>query len=336
MNKIKVKAPANIAFIKYWGRYDHKLFLPLNPSISMSLSTCHTITEAELIDGEEDIVEIKFYKQKEYKRIMPGNDIKETDLFSQIERIRNIKGQSKKVHIKSENSFPADAGIASSASGFSALTGALLLVYGLGNKFEDKKEFSKEIRLCGSASAARSGYGGFVELLAGKEHDESYAVQLFDENYWQLYDIICVIDPLKKKVSSSKGHESSTSSPFMKARLAELPERISLLKRAMKEKDLTTLGGLIEEDAISMHTVMMTQKPSLLYWNSGTLSIIHQLKELREINNILGYFSIDAGANVHVITDKENLNKLLPLLKTNDYIDEIIVDKVGKGVEIIN
>jgi len=336
MNKIKVKAPANIAFIKYWGRYDHKIFLPLNSSISMSLSTCHTITEAELIDGNEDIVEIRFYNQKDYTRILSGKDIKEADMFAQIERVRKMAGSSKRVHIKSENSFPADAGIASSASGFSALTAALLLVYGLDSKFNDKKEFSKEIRLCGSASAARSGYGGFVELLAGKKHDESYAVQLFDENHWDLFDLVCVVDPLKKKVSSSKGHENTTSSPFMKARLEELPERISALKIALKEKNLMRLGELIEEDALSMHTVMMTQKPSLLYWNSGTLSIIQQLKELRETKNILGYFSMDAGANVHVITDKTNMDKLLPLLKSNKFIDEIIIDKVGKGVEIIN
>lgn len=335
MKKVKVKAPANIAFIKYWGRFDHKIFLPLNSSISMSLSACHTITEAELIEGNEDIVEIKFYNQKAYTRIQPGKDIKEANMFAQIERIRNMAGIANKVHIKSENSFPADAGIASSASGFSALTAALLLVYGLETIFKDKKEFSKEIRLCGSASAARSGYGGFVELLSGKEHDESYAVQLFDETYWQLYDLVCVVDPLKKKVSSSKGHEKSTSSPFMKARLEELPDRIAALKQALKEKDLVRLGELIEEDALSMHTVMMTQKPSLLYWNSGTLSIMHLVKELRDYNNIYGYFSMDAGANVHVITDQNNLNKLLPLLKTNEFIDEIIIDKVGKGVEVL-
>jgi len=336
MTKIKVKAPANIAFIKYWGRYDHKLFLPLNSSISMSLSACHTITEAELIDGNEDIVEIRFYNQKDYTRIVPGKDIKEADMFEQIKRIREMAGSAKHVHIKSENSFPADAGIASSASGFSALTAALLLVYGLEDKFQDKKEFSKQIRLCGSASAARSGYGGYVELLAGKEHDASYAVQLFDENHWQLYDLVCVVDPLKKKVSSSKGHENTTSSPFMKARLDELPARIAALKQVLKEKDLQHLGELIEEDALSMHAVMMTQKPSLLYWNSGTLSIMQQVKDLRDSQNILGYFSMDAGANVHIITDEANLGKLLDSLKTNQFIDEIIVDKVGKGVEVID
>jgi diphosphomevalonate decarboxylase len=335
MKKIKVKAPANIAFIKYWGRYDHKLFLPLNPSISMTLSSCHTITEAELISDDKDIVEIKFYNQKAYTQILPGKDIKEGDMFSQIERIRKLAGSTKHVHIKSENSFPADAGIASSASGFSALTAALLLVYGLDEQFNDKIEFSKQIRLCGSASAARSGYGGFVELLTGKEHDDSYAVQLYDENYWELYDLVCVVDPLKKKVSSSKGHENTSSSAFMKARQQELPERIKALKTALQQKDLPSLGELIEQDALSMHAVMMTQTPSLLYWNSGTLSIIHQLKDLRDSQQIYGYFSMDAGANVHVITNKTNLDKLLPLLQANKAIDEIIVDKVGNGVEII-
>lgn len=333
MKKISVIAPSNIAFIKFWGRRDDKLCLPMNSSISMSLNNCFTITTIERSKKyTEDIVEIRSYKEEKYKKLVVS-DIKDQNIFDQIERIRKLSGIKEKVYIRSQNSFPANSGIASSASGFSALTSALLLVYKQEHLFNNKKELSKLVRLCGSGSAARSVYGGIVELKTGRTHDESYAVQLYNSEYWDLVDIVCIIDSSSKKVSSSKGHLKSHSSEFEKARQVGLRNRLKQIKQAIKNKELERLGELIEADALSMHAVMMTQTPSLLYWEPGTISVMKQVIDLRG-KDILGYFTIDAGANVHVITDSKNLEKLLPYLKKNEYVKDMIVNRPGKDVYI--
>lgn len=332
MKKVTAIAPANIAFIKYWGRTDNKLFLPLNPSISMTMDKCLTKTTG-FIDSniKDDLIEIKEFNSNEFIKLDKVNNIKAHDVYNQIERIRNLSDIKGKVHIYTENSFPSDSGIASSASGFCALTACLLNLFERQDLFIDKKEFSKQVRLCGSGSAVRSVYGGFVEFTSGETHEESYAVQLYDENFWDLYDLVCIVDPSKKKVSSSKGHMDSNTSPFMKARQIELSDRIKEVKKALSKKDLPSLGKCIEEEAISMHAVMMTQKPPLFYFEPGTISIIKQLIDLRKEKYILGYFTIDAGANVHVITDRANLTNLQMELEKNPFIKSIIVNKPFKG-----
>ena len=157
--KITTIAPANIAFIKYWGRADHKLFLPRNNNISMNISGCLTTTIIEIDDTlKEDQVKVRFHG-KDYVELKKDS-IKARNVFDQIERIRLLANSDQKVVIKSENNFPADAGIASSASSFTALTAALLLVFGLDEMYEDKEELSRQIRLCGSGSAIRSAMDG--------------------------------------------------------------------------------------------------------------------------------------------------------------------------------
>jgi len=335
MKKVTVIAPANIAFIKFWGRLDDELFLPLNSSISMSMSNCLTTTTAMLDpDLKEDMVEIKSNNEKEYQQIQKNGEIKDKNIFEQIARIRNLSDIKTKVRIRTFNSFPANSGIASSASGFSALTAALLLIYGLRDKFADKQELSRQVRLCGSASAARSVYEGVVELLAGKTHEQSYAVKLYDKNYWDLIDLVCIIDPGKKKVSSSQGHLKSSSSHFMTARQAELPQRIKDCKLALKNKDLKLLGEVIEADALSMHAVMLTQEPALIYWEPGTISVMKQLISMREDKGLFAYFTMDAGANVHVITTAKYQTQVLKELKTNPFIKDIIVNSAGEGIKI--
>ncbi len=332
MSKIvTTKSPANIAFIKYWGRKDHKLFIPANDNISMTMSGCNTVSSAILRDDlETDLVEVKFFEQ-EYKVLEPST-IKARDLFAQIERIRKLSGKNAKVHIRTENNFPADAGIASSASSFSALTAALLLVYGLEELYEDKVELSRQIRLCGSSSAVRSAMGGFVELETANDSEGAHCVQIADENHWDLVDIVAVVDPEKKRVQTSEGHELADTSPYFRTRIVEMQQRIVATRQAIIAKDFLTLGPLIEADTISMHSVMMTQDPPLIYWGPGTLSIMHELQEWRTNDNVHAYFSIDAGPNVHVICLKQDAAEVQARLNKNKYVKWTIYNEPCAGV----
>jgi diphosphomevalonate decarboxylase len=333
MKKITIQSPANIAFIKYWGQTRENIFIPRNNNISMTLSGCQTITTIERNpDLKEDLIEL--HNGNEYAPLLQDT-AKGKKAYEQIDRIRKMSGSTDKVYIKSKNTFPSDAGIASSASGFSALTGALLITFDQIEKWKDKRELSKEVRLSGSASAARSVYGGFVELLAGTTHDESYCIQIADEHSWNVVDIVAIVSSEKKKVSTSEGHVLADRSPYFETRLIEMQNRIKTTRRAIKEKNIRDLGPCIEADTISMHAVMMTSKPPAYYWAPGTLAVMNEVIYQRETNKIEAYFSIDAGANVHVICEKKDAEKVQKYLEALTLVQKTIYNEPCEGTHEI-
>jgi len=329
--KSTVISPANIAFIKYWGQKDKELFLPYNNSISMNLSNCTAKTTVEFQDNlEEDIIEIKFFEQ-DYKKLENEKGEKQELIFNQIERVRKLANINKKVYIKTENTFPADAGIASSASGFSALTTALLKAAGLNEIVKNKKELSKYIRLCGSGSAVRSVHDGFVEFIAGDDHDSSYAEQIADEDHFDIVDLIAIVSKNEKKVSSTAGHLLAETSPYFDTRIKEMQFRINDCRKAILEKDFSLLGKCIEEDSISMHSVMMTSVPPIFYWNKGSMEIMNKVLEWRN-EGLESYATLDAGSNVHVICQKKDSKVLKKKLEEISEVIFVIENEPCKGV----
>ncbi len=294
-------APANIALIKYWGRKDAKLRLPANPSISMNLSACITTTTVEFSsDFENDVVTEGFDNRR---------------ILDHIDRIRNMAGKKESVHIVTNNSFPTSAGIASSASGFAALTVAAATAL---NLQLSEKELSALARL-GSGSASRSIPDGFVKW------EGEYAHSLYPPDWWDLLDIIVILATKAKKISSSVGHDRAGSSPFFLKRLEALPERIARLETALKTKNFPMLGQVIEEDCLDMHHVMQTQAPPLQYWNEKTKEV------LKMIRGLPAHFTIDAGSNVHVICEAKNEENVIRKLRKY----QLIVNKPALGAHII-
>jgi len=332
MQKITVTAPANIAFIKYWGNTDDNL--PLNSSISMTLDHCMTTTTAEHTDAQENSILIA--DDQDVFHELSTADIKGKKAYEQVERIRNMSGTKDFLKITTKNSFPSNTGIASSASGFAALTAAAVLAYGMNDFFEDKKELSKLVRQSGSGSAARSVYGGFVELLTGKNSEDAYAVQLADEKHWGLCDIVAIVNGSSKKISSSEGHRSARTSPYFETRLAEMDSRINLTREAIKEKDFEKLGIATERDTISMHMIMMSSQHPLYYWESGTIEVMKHVIAWREQEHIQIYFSIDAGANVHVICEEKNVDEIEIRLNALDSVIKTISNRPTTGVHTIS
>lgn len=299
----------------------------------MTMSGCKTTTTIELIKEKEDVVEVKFHGRGFQK--LDTSTTKNKNIFQQIQRIRLLAKSDKKVHVKSENNFPSDAGIASSASGFAALTAGLLTVYGLKEKFDDKVELSRQIRLCGSGSSVRSAFGGFVEFQAGNDHESSHAIQIADEYHWDLVDIVAIINKEKKKYGSSEGHTLAESSPYLKTRLIEMQERVKKTRQAILDKDIKTLGPLIEQDSTSMHAVMMTSSPPLFYWEPGSIDIMKKIMQWREEEGLKAYFTLDAGPNVHVICEKKDTREVEKRLKANPYVKWTIYNEPCEGVKQI-
>jgi len=336
VHKATAIAPANIAFIKYWGVSNKKLIIPANDSISMNLSNCVTTTTVEFSPlFEKDSVKIKFFEDAENIQNIKAQEISGKPLekvMALITRVRNIKQIDWPVKIVSHNSFPANAGIASSASGFAALTLAASSALGLGWE-HNKKKLSIETRLSGSGSACRSIVGGFAYWQQGQDSDNSYAYQLHDINYWNLVDLVVVVSCESKEISSKEGHVLAHTSPYYQARLQELPQRICAIKEAMKQKDFQTFGELLEQEAISLHTICMTSRPPIFYINNKTFEIIEAVRSWRK-EGLLGYFTIDAGPNLHIICQKKDAKKLQSKLQNLPSTLFTIVNTPCQGAKI--
>lgn len=296
-------APANIAFIKYWGRKDAKLRLPYNPSISMNLSECVTTTTVEFSrDFEADSVTEGFGTER---------------ILKHIDRMRKLAGSNEKVRVITQNSFPKSTGIASSASGFAALTVAAAAALGL---TLSEKELTMLARL-GSGSACRSIPDGFVKW------EGEFAYSLYPPDYWDLRDILVIIENKAKDVSSSAGHDAAPTSPLFQKRLQALPSRIARCEHALRTKDFIALGQVIEEDCLDMHRVMQTQTPPLYYWNENTKLVMRDIKK----SGLPVYFTIDAGPNVHVICEAKDEKRVVECLKNW----KIIVNKPAEGAHLV-
>lgn len=320
-------APANIAFIKYWGMRDSNLTLPYNGSISMNLDACTTTTSVQLApELTADEVTLQFYGQPPQTATGSARQ----RVVDHLNRLRALAGVATALRVTSANTFPADAGIASSAAGFAALTLAATAALGLQ---PDTRELSRLARLSGSGSAARSMPTGFVEWYNGDD-ESSYAASIAPPDHWQLADVVAVVDTKAKKVGSAENHRLAASSPHFATRLDELPARLDAVREAVQARDLERLGPLVEADAISMHVVCMTQQPPSFYWKPGTLAVMEAIRSWREMG-LAAYYTMDAGANVHVLCEGRDRHEVQQRLEALPDVQFTLVNLAGPGARLV-
>lgn len=331
MSKTTVSAPANIAFIKYWGARDLDQALPMNPSISMTLEECVTQCTAEVLDGEKDEIWIS---EPDGGFGSPEPDFARR-MVNHLDNIRDWAKSEARFRVATRNNFPGAAGLASSASGFAALT--LAAVGAVGKKDTPIEELSRLARRSGSGSAARSVLGGYVQWPAdakGKGDDEaqSYATQLADAGHWELRDVIAVVEIGPKIVSSRDGHKLAHSSPYYTKRQELIPARLEKVRQAIKEADLSLLGPVLEEEAVDLHLIAMSSHPPIFYWSPGTVAVLRAVRELRQ-EGLQAWATMDAGANVHVICDPDSEDDVADRLEDLPAVGFVIRDGVGDGPE---
>jgi len=330
MSKTTVQAPANIAFIKYWGARDLERAVPRNPSISMTLESCATRCTVELLpDGAKDEV---WLSEPDGGFRPPPHEFHER-MLRHLERIRAWAKSQAAFRVATKNGFPTAGGLASSASGFAALTMAAAGALGRGGA--SRRELSRLARASGSGSAARSLYGGFVEWPAPGERssDDPAAEQIAGPDHWEeLCDVIAVVEIGPKVVSSIEGHRRALTSPYYEKRQELLPARLEEVRRAIAAKDIERLGPVIEEEAIDLHLIAMSSLPPIFYWSPGTVGVLRAVRELRQ-EGIQAYATMDAGANVHVICEDESVDDVASRLDSLPVVGFVIRDGVGPGPE---
>jgi|TARA_B110000046_G_scaffold27191_2_gene27478 diphosphomevalonate decarboxylase len=335
------QTPSNIALVKYWGKSEPQL--PKNASISFTLNNCHTITTIEFskIETTAEVVFDLFFEGKEKEEFKP----KIAAFFKRVQEYCPYVFDYKMI-INSENSFPHSSGIASSASGLSAIAMCLMsleqkLNPNLTQEFIHKK--ASFLARLGSGSASRSIEG---PLVVWGEHPEiagssdvygvqfPYKVHSVFENY---QDAILLVDKGEKQVSSTVGHNLMHAHPFAENRFKQANENLSKMSKILQEGDRKAFINLVESEALTLHAMMLTSNPYFILMKPNTLSIIHKIWEFRATQNSNICFTLDAGANVHVLypfSEKEKVNRFIENeLAQYCQKKQYILDAVGLGAK---
>lgn len=325
--KATVVAPANIAFIKYWGVREPRGAIPWNRSLSMTLRHCATRTTVTSLEaGAADEVLVRTAAGLEPAAVEFASRV-----VTHLDRLRDWAGVRTRFRVATANSFPMGAGLASSASGFSAL--ALAVAAALERQVSPRQASLLAWR-SGSGSAARSVIGGFVEWPAAGD-EENAAAQLLPETHWDLRDVIAIVDASEKRVSSRQGHRLATTSPYFERRLAELVDRLRRVRTALEQRDFAALAPVVEEEAIDLHLIAMSSRPPIFYWRPATLGILERVRDLRR-EGIEVCATMDAGANVHLICTPSAESLVVAELQRLPGLQEIIRDRVGPGPERVD
>ncbi len=313
---------SNIAFVKYWGNRDGARRIPLNDSVSMNLDHATTTTTVEfdpqLSDDQVDLNGVA------------ANENARQRVLAHLDRVRGLAKLENKARVESRNSFPTGTGIASSASGFAALT--LAATHAAGLEFSER-ELSALARL-GSGSASRSIPAGFVEWITSSDPHNSYAVSIAPPDHWDVRDVIAVVSTEDKSVGSTEGHAGATSSLFLPERLNALPVRLHRVRRAILNRDLALLGPAIEEEAIELHFIAMTSHPPIYYWSPGMVRVIQALQRWRA-DGLAVYFTLDAGPNVHLICEGKDAEQVAARAREVDEVQQVIVNAPGGAARLV-
>ena len=302
--RIGWSCPSNIAIVKYWGKKRGQI--PMNPSLSMTLKEARTSTYIEYhFDPGITHPEIQFQFKGEKADVF-GDRIR--SFIRSIEPLVPAIARTS-LRIESHNTFPHSSGIASSASSMGALAMCLVQIENQVCRTDDAAGFLRKasfIARLGSGSASRSIYPEFA--LWGASDDwtgssDEYAIPLhgIHETFNQMKDTILIVESGQKKVSSRQGHALMEQNPYSNTRFQQARTNLGRLKPILGEGNWKGFIEIMEEEALSLHAMMMTGRPGYLLMQPGTLSILQKVREFRQDTGYRIGFTLDAGANVHLI-----------------------------------
>lgn len=320
--KATAQASSNIAFIKYWGNRDAARRVPLNDSLSMNLDHATTTTTVEF-DPQLSQDEVGIGDR-------PVSEAGRARVVTHLDRVRALAKMETCARVESHNTFPTGAGIASSASGFAALTVAAAQAAGLDLPERELTMLARQA----SGSACRSVPAGFVEWVTGAETESSYAVSIAPPEHWDLHDVIAIVSTEEKQVGSTEGHGAALTSPFLQERLTALPVHLHRVRRAILAKDLALLGPAIEEDAIELHFIAMTSRPPIYYWSPAMVRVIQAVQRWRA-EGLAVYFTLDAGPNVHLICEGKDAGQVTSLARQVPEVLQVMDNAPGGPAHVV-
>lgn len=306
-------AHPNIALIKYWGKQPGPGNIPATPSLSITLDNLESVTSVE--DAEQDSI------------VLDGAERHDAKIDGYLELLRS-KFPIAPLKITSDNNFPTAAGLASSASGFAALTVAINQHCGLGMTSDELSDYSRQA----SGSAARSIYGGFVRL----GEPDWIAKPLLDERNWPLSVVIAITDTRAKTVSSSAGmSRSAETSAYYPTWVSSTADDFVEAHQAVANQDFDHLAALSENSCLKMHAVMSTSIPAMIYWRPASIACIEAIRGLQK-DGLKVFFTIDAGPQIKAVCLPEHSAQVTESLSQVPGVLSTTTVGLGAGARIIS
>jgi diphosphomevalonate decarboxylase len=324
MTSAKARAGANVALVKYWGKADARLNVPAVGSISVTLDALWSETEVhfDAALAADDLV-LDGVRRPEQR----------TKVSACLDLLRARAGVGTCALVVSRNNFPTGAGLASSASGFAALVTAAAAALGLELTPRERSIFARR----GSGSAARSIFGGYVEMHAGTAADgqDSFAEPLLAAAEWPLEVVVAVTALGEKDVGSTSGMERSAhSSPYYKEWVATQPHDLDVARAAIETRDFAALAEIAEHNCLKMHAAAIAAAPPLLYWNGATVECLHTVRRLRR-DGVPVFFTIDAGPQLKAICHPAARPAVEAALRELPGVLALMTSGLGGGAELV-
>ncbi|TDJ40506.1 MAG: diphosphomevalonate decarboxylase [Gammaproteobacteria bacterium] len=312
------RAQPNIALIKYWGKRDRVNNLPAVGSISVTLADLYTemcVSLDETLASDRLVV----------------NELENAAMLPRISAcLDNVVGRSRRyAQIDSRCNFPVAAGLASSASSFAATVVAASAASGSTSSTAELASLAGR----SSGSAARSLYGGFVELR-NTPGDVSVET-ILDGDQWPLKVIIAVTSEGPKPVNSGEAMEiSRKTSPFYSSWLENQSDDLDVARAAIREQDFEKLAGVCEHNCLKMHSVMWASRPAIVYWNSATLNCMQTVRDLRSTGSAV-FFTIDAGPQLKAICLESDEQRVREALSATTGVVDVLSSGLGDGARLL-
>lgn len=320
LHSATVRAHANIALAKYWGKADTSRNLPAVPSLSLTLAGMRTTTE------------VTFAPELGCDELVLGG---KADLGKALARaskllneVRGLAQVTTFARVRSHNDFPTAAGLASSASGFAALALAATRALGLDLPIERVSALAR----AASASAARSLFGGFVELGASAES----AARVAPPEHWSLKMLVAVTSEAAKDTGSTDGMQhTARTSPYYASWVADAPRLFAEVKAAVLARDFERLAPAVEHSAMMMHASMLAASPALIYFRPATLAVIEAVRAQRR-NGTPACFTIDAGPHVKVLVEASQAQALGRALANVEGVLRVLESEPGPDATVLD
>ena len=319
-------AGTNIALVKYWGKRDAALNLPAAGSLSLTLDGLGTRTSVRFSDTlDADTLSLNGV----------AADARATArVASFLDRVRARARSTARAEVTSENNMPTASGLASSASGFAALAVAATRAAGLAPSPAELSELSR----LGSGSAARSIFGGFVEMARGDRADGRDAVAApvaGGESWADVRLVVAVTSNAAKAIGSTEAMErTSRTSPYYAAWIASVDGDLAEARAAVSARDLPRLGAVAERSALRMHASAMAADPGIVYWTPATLAAMETVRALRAAGTA-AYFTIDAGPHVKVLCAAAYAPAVADALLRTPGVLRTVVASPGRGARMV-
>ena len=292
-------APINIALVKYWGKRDEELHLPMSTSVSMRGKNLGSKTKISISNQDTFLINNSTYSNTTNR------------IFAFLNLFRNALNIKQNFQIETHNNFPTAAGIASSASGFAALTLAI-------NELLDLKLSERELSILarlGSGSACRSVINSdFAVWNKGilKDGMDSFAAPVELKLQDKICMFVAVVSTNSKKISSSEAMKITTYSNTTNSNNLKYEEWLRQTeidaKKILQIEFFDEFGALIENNAIMMHEAI--QAGGINYFEPKTYEILEFIRGCRRGKKIDVYATIDAGPNVKLIVKECDKNIL--------------------------